>query len=135
MVRHCVNQFPEANIKFVKATDFTASSESLYSEISSMISKKRYSGDVEHLEKELGKMKKGHVFLVIDEIDFLWSKSNNNDSVFSTVLGWASNPEMRLAVIGVSNSIGDNAAKAVHNLTKVSCATTPSNHCYWIIFC
>ena len=112
MVRHCVNQFPEANIKFVKATDFTASSESLYSEISSMISKKRYSGDVDHLEKELGKMKKGHAFLVIDEIDFLWSKSNNNDSVFSTVLGWASNPEMRLAVIGVSNSIGDNAAKA-----------------------
>jgi len=133
MVKHCTKvaaglaeEQPESNRmvhSFVKATDIS-SPEKLFEEIAKMLGKK-VSSDKSILEKALSVGKqKGPIVLVLDEFDFLWKPKTKNsqkgESILDTVLRWAADPQIRLAVIGISNSVGDESAKSIHSSTQVS---------------
>lgn len=63
------------------------------------------------LQRVKGKPKRTQVILVVDEIDALVS---NNDGLSSkevllrTILEWVNNPDMQMALIGISNCINDD---------------------------
>jgi Cdc6-like AAA superfamily ATPase len=86
-----------------------------------MVGKKCSSKDVDQLEKLLSYGKKGRpLFLIIDEVDFLLSSNSTTKSEIARVLQWGSDPNNRLAVIGISNSVGDDNAKYLHHNFSVS---------------
>lgn len=106
---------------FMKATDIQSSPKEVFKIIAKMVGKKCSSKNIEQLEKVLSSgTNSAPLLLIIDEIDFLLSGNNDIKSDVSTVLRWASDPKNRLAVIGISNSVGDDCAKSLHRGTKVS---------------
>ena len=87
---------------------------------------KNVASDKYAIEKALGSTKrKIFVILVLDEIDFLlrdfvYRKEIKEDSVFGSVLKWASDSNFRMALIGISNSVADENARLLHMSAKVS---------------
>lgn len=120
MVKHCMEALEkDQNMKyahsFIKATDIERSPNDLLHTISTMMGKKIGIKKVQQMEKWLtSRLKQGPIFLVIDEIDFLLEKVPSNDSIIAIVLGWASDPNNRLVVVGMSNSVGGDGAKTLH---------------------
>jgi hypothetical protein len=65
----------------------------------------------------------GVVIVVVDEIDALVShngKSSNNEAVLQTLLEWANDPNMQMALIGISNSMNDEIAARILERGSVS---------------
>ena len=129
-MRHCVqNIFSKRD--FCRELFLNASSlpspESILEEITKAIGTD-VTNDQNAIEKALKstkKRKKIKIILVIDEIDFLLKdlvgkKKMKENSAFSSILSWASDPACRMALIGISNSVGDNNARLLHNCAKVS---------------
>lgn len=140
MVQHCLESpiemdssedgtSPALNYSIVNGA--TVSDKGLMDEVAKLLSRNPSKKAV--LEKALsptpsGKQRGDPVVLVIDEINFCWkslasSKKKGQESAESaleTIFRWASDPTFRLILIGISNSIGDNDAKAFHKLANVS---------------
>ena len=105
----------------MKATDIQSSPKEVFKIIAKKIGKKCSTKNVEQIQKVLSSgTNSSPLLLIIDEIDFLLSGNKDAKSDLSTVLRWASDPKNRLAVIGISNSVGDDSAKSLHRGTKVS---------------
>jgi len=121
MVKHCAESYASKDIdySFIKATDIQSSPKSIFTIIATMVGKK-CSKNINQLEKSLCGKHSRPLFLIIDEIDFLWSSNTTTESEISRVLHWASDPNNRLAVIGISNSVGDDNAKSLHRNFRVS---------------
>jgi len=119
-VKHCTESLDSAIIHFFKAPEIQSSPKEVFKIIAKMVGRK-CSTNIVQLEKVLSSgTKSAPLFLIIDEIDFLFSGNKDTKSELSTVLRWASDPKNRLAVIGISNSVGDDCAKSLHRDTKVS---------------
>jgi Cdc6-like AAA superfamily ATPase len=123
MVKNCAESFDSDNVdySFIKATDIQSSPKDIFVTIANMVGKKCSSKDVDQVEKLLSYRKKGRpLFLIIDEVDFLLSSNSTTKSEIARVLQWGSDPNNRLAVIGISNSVGDDNAKYLHHNFSVS---------------
>lgn len=113
---------------FLSAADLPA--DAIISEIANKLGVgKGKSVDRDKVEKALkassGKNAGGYLFLVLDEVDFLLKNCGNNkkinkESALSCVLEWAVNPSCRLAIIGISNSVGNTEARLLKRSFKVS---------------
>lgn len=121
-MQHCAKSLePDLTHVFMKATAIQSSPKEVFKIIAKMVGKKCSTKNVEQIEKVLSSgMNSAPLLLIIDEIDFLLSGNKDAKSDLSTVLRWASDPKNRLAVIGISNSVGDDSAKSLHRGTKVS---------------
>jgi len=126
MVKYCIEVLETDDLNtdfkhaFVKATDIVTSPSDLIHTISVIIGKKTTIKKIEQVEKRLTSgFKNGPIFLFIDELDFLLQKVPSNDSVVANVLRWACDPNNRLVVVGISNSVGGNGAKVLHENFKV----------------
>lgn len=130
MVKHCTNlakKTQRAQFKmvssFVNSTDIRSTPEKLLEHISKMIGKNALKNDRQKLESALTTGKsKGPVVLIIDEIDFLCCSQASNkkeESVLDTIFRWTSDVENRLVVIGITNSVGDDIARSLHDKVEV----------------
>jgi hypothetical protein len=71
--------------------------------------------------KGRGKQKHGCFIMIIDEIELLLPGrcSETKDDVVKLVGRWANNPDIRFALIGISNSVGDKRAKTLKECAVV----------------
>ena len=113
---------------FVSAADI-ASAKSVIESIANALSMNPKRSSVEHVRKALvGGNKCSCLIMVIDEIELLLSdKSTTSDKPVSSgeealkMLGdWSAAQDIRFALIGISNSIGNQQAKRLQKFGLVS---------------
>jgi hypothetical protein len=84
---------------------------------------------VQQLSRKLGISKKTvnrlPYVVIFDEMDFLvnsagMKKSTKGFQCVQTLVKWASDHSKRLVLIGISNCVGDDIAKCITSLSKVS---------------
>lgn len=87
--------------------------------------------DIKKVELSLLQTKKNRkhppVILILDEIDLLLVGKNNRiqtakgeEPFLKTLFRWASDPQSKFILIGISNSVGNRNAKRLDKLGKVS---------------
>lgn len=128
LVRHCVNSISSKK-KICRELFLTASSisraETILEDIAKALGKDVASDriSIESALRSTLKKRKTYVILVLDEIDFLLKDIGNrkmkDDSAFSSILKWASDSTFRMALIGISNSVGNADARLLYRHFEV----------------
>jgi len=129
LVNHCIKLISESSehksVSLILNAATLQSPNNLLSEIAEKLGKKRSSasetiGQALQL-KPNRKTTDSTLIVALDEIDFLLQgiqRTKDESSLLNTILQWASQPSYRLILIGISNSVGDECAKRLHNLVK-----------------
>jgi len=129
LVNHCIKLISESSehksVSLILNAATLQSPKNLLSEIAEKLGKKRSSGsDVISQALQLKPHRKTAdptLIIALDEIDFLlqgMGKGTEEIPLLSTILQWASQPSHRFILIGISNSVGNESAKRLHNLVK-----------------
>lgn len=137
-MNHCIKLISESSehksVSLILNAATLQSPNNLLSEIAEKLGKKRSSasetiGQALQL-KPNRKTTDSTLIVALDEIDFLLQgiqRTKDESSLLNTILQWASQPSYRLILIGISNSVGDECAKRLHNLVKVRISTNSAS--------
>lgn len=132
IVQQCIAKCEEIYIGLthcsLKGSCFYENEEEVYQRIASMVDDRSSYTTVQQLSRKLGTSKKVNrlpYVVIFDEIDFLMNSAGKKKSTIGfrcvhTLVKWASDHSKRLILIGISNCVGDDIAKCITSLSKVS---------------